>query len=97
MFRMRVVSAAFLGLLSPIDVVEVPDHRIVSGGDQCRHVKGSFRTWPVPPHTLRLSPRIPLPRLKSATPTKGAISPRFKTIVLGRTYRPATSAKVPTG
>ena len=52
----------FLGLASPIDVVEVPDHRIVSGGDQCRHVKGSFRTWPVPPHPLRLSPRIPLPR-----------------------------------
>jgi len=97
MFRIRVVSATFLGLPAPINVVEVPDHPIVSGGDKCRHVKGSFRTWPVPPHTLRLSPRIPLPRSKSATPTKGAISPLFKTIVLGRMYRPATSAKVPTG
>ena len=62
MFRVRVMSATFLGLPAPIDVVEVPDHRIVSGGDQCRHVKGSFRTWPVLPHTLRLSLRIPLPR-----------------------------------
>ncbi len=68
---MRVVSATFLGLPARKDVAEVPDHRIVSGGDQCRHVQGSFRTWQGPPHTLRYFLRIPLPRLKSATPTKG--------------------------
>ena len=39
-----------------IDVAEVPDHRIVSGGDQCRHVKVSFCTWPNQP-----SCRRPLP------------------------------------
>ncbi len=73
----------FLGLGGPTKtLLKVPDHRMYRMATNAAMYRAT-RTCPRSPHALRF-PRVPLPRLKGAAPTKAAISPRVRALSSGR-------------
>ena len=76
-------------------LVEGSEDRIEPGGHQGSHVQGSpYLTRP--PHTLRFPLMVPLSRLKGATPTRAAISARFKVPSSGRSDKRVMDRTGPT-
>ena len=72
----------FLGLAGPTKTLEKSRitelYRMATNAAMYR----AARTCPRSPHALRF-PRVPLPRLKGAAPTKAAISPRVRALGSG--------------